>query len=314
MKLRSIFATGLLLGVFTTGCGGGSGEQPFAQCGNGVVDSGEECDPSFVCEGGASAGAFCSHSSDCGIGGKCRVHDNGPCLSTCRTAFCGDGYVYRGEEQCDRTDLDGATCASLGFEGGAPSCTSECRYDLSACGEQLASTPTPTVTATATAVRTATPTPPVLCGNGVIDEGETCDDSNTADGDACPPDCRIELCSPSAATIDVTVSFDARDGAIASLSILLAYPDGQVQIPGRANDAQVRQRVTDFPSGSTGIRNDLDYELRVLFTRLPAGLTSGALFNVKLDVCTGASIPPVEQFSCRIEGIASGVSCAVTLP
>jgi len=34
----------------------------------------------------------------------------------------------------------------------------------------------------------------LLCGNGVIDAGETCDDGNTAGGDACPSDCTLPLC------------------------------------------------------------------------------------------------------------------------
>ncbi len=32
----------------------------------------------------------------------------------------------------------------------------------------------------------------VLCGNGVHDSGETCDDGNTLDGDGCSGDCRVE--------------------------------------------------------------------------------------------------------------------------
>jgi cysteine-rich repeat protein len=37
----------------------------------------------------------------------------------------------------------------------------------------------------------------LLCGNGVVDTaaGETCDDGNTAGGDACPGDCTLPVCS-----------------------------------------------------------------------------------------------------------------------
>ena len=34
----------------------------------------------------------------------------------------------------------------------------------------------------------------ILCGNGTVDAGETCDDGNTAGGDACPADCTLPVC------------------------------------------------------------------------------------------------------------------------
>lgn len=50
----------------------------------------------------------------------------------CPDCVCGDDRI-QGDEQCDGTDLDGATCASLGRDGGALSCRSDCTYDTSAC-------------------------------------------------------------------------------------------------------------------------------------------------------------------------------------
>jgi cysteine-rich repeat protein len=35
---------------------------------------------------------------------------------------------------------------------------------------------------------------PTNCGNGTIDTGETCDDSNTANGDGCDSNCQLEVC------------------------------------------------------------------------------------------------------------------------
>ena len=34
----------------------------------------------------------------------------------------------------------------------------------------------------------------IACGNGTIDPGETCDDGNRTDGDACPGDCKLPGC------------------------------------------------------------------------------------------------------------------------
>lgn len=36
------------------------------------------------------------------------------------------------------------------------------------------------------------PPPPIICGNGTIDTGETCDDGNTASGDGCSSSCQTE--------------------------------------------------------------------------------------------------------------------------
>src|SRR5262249_36369819 len=44
--------------------------------------------------------------------------------------------------------------------------------------------------------------PPVApgCGNGFLDPGETCDDGNTVDGDACPANCVIQSCTVNTST------------------------------------------------------------------------------------------------------------------
>jgi cysteine-rich repeat protein len=63
-------------------------------------------------------------------------------------------------------------------------------------------TPTGTATRTKTATRTGTPTrtchccgtpTPALCGNGIVEPGEQCDDGNTTDGDGCSSECRHEF-------------------------------------------------------------------------------------------------------------------------
>ena len=36
---------------------------------------------------------------------------------------------------------------------------------------------------------------PKICGNGVLDNGEACDDNNTQSEDECSLDCKIENCT-----------------------------------------------------------------------------------------------------------------------
>jgi len=45
---------------------------------------------------------------------------------------CGNGVADLAEE-CDGADLDGESCASLGFAGGALGCSDSCTFDVSAC-------------------------------------------------------------------------------------------------------------------------------------------------------------------------------------
>lgn len=40
------------------------------------------------------------------------------------------------------------------------------------------------------------PIPGAVCGNGVLDPGEQCDDANVAPGDCCSPNCQIEAAAP----------------------------------------------------------------------------------------------------------------------
>jgi hypothetical protein len=48
-------------------------------------------------------------------------------------SLCGNGVIDTGE-QCDGTNLDGETCASLGYGGGVLAClASTCTYDTSMC-------------------------------------------------------------------------------------------------------------------------------------------------------------------------------------
>lgn len=46
--------------------------------------------------------------------------------------YCGDGFRDP-TETCDGTDVDGATCASNGFDSGTISCASNCSLDTSLC-------------------------------------------------------------------------------------------------------------------------------------------------------------------------------------
>lgn len=119
----------------------------FAACAQGgtVTGSGDD-----AADGGSTAdgnGANAPGGSDTG--------GEGP------SGICADGQINSGED-CDGTNLGGATCTSLGmgFSGGSLSCSNSCRFDTSSCTSSQS------------------------CGNTVIDAGEVCDGGNLA-GETC---------------------------------------------------------------------------------------------------------------------------------
>ena len=129
-------------------------------CGDGIVDPGEECDQTTGGQTCASLGHY-SLTGTLSCTADCRF-DRSECGGR-----CGDNVVEPlQDEACDLTNLNGASCVSLGFSGGALACAQDCGFDTSACVN--------------------------LCGNGIRDTGEDCDDGNAQDGDGCSTACDVE--------------------------------------------------------------------------------------------------------------------------
>ena len=171
-----------------------------------------------------------------------------------------------------------------------------------------------------------TPTPSAgVCGDGAVNfaKGETCDDGNTLDGDACPANCRIRACTASGTHLLADVQFSPPAGVdLAGLTVFVRYPDGVVRIPGMANDSSVANSILNLPENGFSTPNDLDYALRVvIFTPDSSALTPGRLFTIQFDTCTGAAAPQAGDFRCIVESAAdtnndpvNGATCTVALP
>ncbi|HVO27133.1 MAG TPA: hypothetical protein VMW56_26275 [Candidatus Margulisiibacteriota bacterium] len=172
------------------------------------------------------------------------------------------------------------------------------------------------------------PTPtvrPGVCGDGVVDFalGETCDDGNTLDGDACPATCRIRTCTASGTHVRADVQFSAPAGVdLAGIVVFVRYPDGVVRIPGTAMDASVVNSILNLSDNAFSTPNDLDYALRVvIFTPDSSALPAGRLFTIQFEGCTGASPPQASDFTCSVESATgtnndpvNGATCSVSLP
>lgn len=131
---------------------------PF--CGNGIVDTGEDCD------GEAQSGAD-------------------TCDSECNNTECGNGALEEGEA-CDSpfdgiaacvncSQVSAVVCGNGATEAGEE-CDDQNRDALDGCGPDCQ-------------LETRTP---AVCGNQSIESGEECDDGNLLAADGCSPECQIE--------------------------------------------------------------------------------------------------------------------------
>jgi cysteine-rich repeat protein len=168
---------------------------------------------------------------------------------------------------------------------------------------------------------------PAVCGDGFRQNGETCDDGNVLDGDACPANCIINTCAPTQTKVQATVSYAKTTGvSVGSILTLLDYPDGTVTIPGVGGAAAAR--ITVVPTGFSKTVNDLDYAVRVLISSSTgAVLNPGQIYRVNFDLCFNKTPPPASAFSCAVlQAATSGspsqdinlgtnpMSCSVTIP
>ncbi len=105
---------------------GGSSSSGGPECGNDVVEAGEDCDGAELdgadCMSLGFTGGRLACAADCTFD-----------VSACSDAACGND-VIEGAEVCDGADLGGADCVSEGFVGGVLACAGDCSgYDTAAC-------------------------------------------------------------------------------------------------------------------------------------------------------------------------------------
>jgi hypothetical protein len=173
-------------------------------CGDGVVESGEDCDPpNPTPDGRILCDSSCHFIGTCGNGRldpgeQCDPPNPGFCGNDCQiTAVCGDGLIGPGE-QCDppHQGSDGLQCdsncqlltcgngmldpgeqcdppRSLSAPGQAPLCTQSCQ--IPTCGNQMVDPGEQCDPPDGATCNAQCQTIRNVCGDGIIQSGETCD-------------------------------------------------------------------------------------------------------------------------------------------
>ncbi|GEM_PF-6412102 len=142
-----------------------------AVCGDGDKAPSEQCDDSNTvtefCKYGEKSCQVCAFDCTMGAG---------------QTAYCGDNKTNKDNgETCDGSELRGETCVSQGFTSGMLFCNADCKtFNTAACSKQT----------------------PAVCGNGVKEGSEQCDDNNTISNDGCSATCMTEQIQPVATCSD----------------------------------------------------------------------------------------------------------------
>jgi cysteine-rich repeat protein len=155
------------------------GTEVLASCGNGEIEDGEVCDGNFT---------SCKMVDSSFTGGVayCRDDCKGWNTSTCEGGsgeYCGNGNLDPGEI-CDGDVIDCDDLAGAKPHGVA-TCKKDCSgWDTSKCTDK----PGDNTGGGDTGGGDYGP----VCGNGVLEEGEQCDDGNNISGDGCDENCRLE--------------------------------------------------------------------------------------------------------------------------
>jgi len=188
---------------------------------------------------------------------------------------------------CSPGDDGGATTGSTSVatsstsEATDPSGTSEATTSEPSTSDATTSTSTSTMTtddpSTSTSAETTTSTTSSttgdvgVCGDGVLDAGEQCDDGNSVDGDACTNECTIAVCGDGVVHEGVEACDDGPENsdtkACTSMCELASCGDGLVHEgveacdDGNANESDECTSLCAPPSCEDGILSGVESDV-----------------------------------------------------
>jgi cysteine-rich repeat protein len=264
----------------------------LANCGNGAVETGEQCD-----DGNANNGDGCD--SVCMNEGAAPVTPS---------ATCGNGTIETGEE-CDGSNFGGKTCLNTNQGTGTLVCAGSCKINYLGCSDF----------------------PNNTCPNGIVEPGEECDDNNSAVGDGCDATCQSETEAASApapvpgaktlSSVSAGTKFPISSVTPGSSSEIFAfahYTDGSSEsitscFPCPTHAGDTRDGTTVYSSGGPAsfsanflnVSSGANAGDTVSFRAIYKGITSN---TVSLPVTVSAPVtPPVVApvASATEEGVAA---------
>jgi len=188
------------------------------RCGNGLIDSGEQCDDgnsvnidacTNICRISLCNDKIVQIWEQCDDG---NLVDADACSNTCKSPACGDGVVQTGEECDDANQLSSNACTNAckvarcgdqviqqneecddGNQINSDFCTNACRSPR--CGDAIAQTGEEcddgnTVDTDMCTSKCAN----ARCGDNILQQNEECDDGNRVNADSCNNLCKLPAC------------------------------------------------------------------------------------------------------------------------
>lgn len=272
----------------TASCTAEGSEPIVAICGNGDLETGEDCDDGNTTNGDGCSDSCLSEGSDtcsmeCSVSGDSCVSDDdcdvdaGESCGVVGSGCCGDGVVS-GAEECDDSNTqsgDGcsASCLNEGSRAAGLTCGDgivthdsssggeECEDGNSRGGDGCSSICLNEGSEGISDV-------PAVCGNGTIESPyETCDDGNFTDGDGCSSSC-------------------LREGSLSSVSTGFTCGDGTVErIPSGLG---VDQSGGEDCDGQDGCSDECLWEGSSLDHDTPSVCGDGVRGSGELLICEDA--------------------------
>ena len=175
---------------------------PGPSCGDEEINGDEECDGDYE----EWAGALCADKEPCSLDSDCT--DGSSCgdgRAACGTGNICEDYADEGEACDSNSDCDSGSCASDGTCSGASDvgdkCSSDSACDSGSCSDftyDLIRYRTCHDPSDANACQWASWSYCVaggqICGNGIVEGDEACDDGNDSNNDECLNTCELNVC------------------------------------------------------------------------------------------------------------------------